>query len=319
MSCRSKYRAAAAVVSLLAGCSALAPQERDPTPVSPTAVVEIHTSSTGSRGIPAVETTTLSYTRAAMQRVESHVKGSGIFARLLYTDAQQRIERLDRNLAWVLDAKNKKAIECPLKGCTGAPTARPARQGDDRAPVCRLKITESTVTAHSTGRKRRINGFETDEYAVTWQVTLRDNASRKSLSTMHMQMWNAPLNAQLKDAVALERAFARARGKIAGAQPQADTAELLPPYLGRIMSEHLAASISPTDRANLLASLSRPPELRGQPIRTIVEWRMSGEACAPASALDEPLLRFTAEVKTHHVAELHDSLFLPPRGYEIAK
>jgi len=162
MSCRSKYRAAA-LVSLLAGCSALAPQERDPTPVNPTAVVEIHTSSTGSRGIPAVETTTLSYTRAAMQRVESHVKGSGIFARLLYTDAQQRIERLDRNLAWVLDAKNKKAIECPLKGCAGAPAARPARQADDRAPVCRLKITESTVTAHITGRKRRINGFETDE------------------------------------------------------------------------------------------------------------------------------------------------------------
>ena len=322
MSCAYQGSALAALV-LLGACAALMPREQDLTPVHPTAVLEIHASSTGTQGVPTNESMTLSYTRAAMQRIESSVRGTGMFARLLHGDADLRIERLDRNLAWLLDAKNKKAVECALKDCPGLKPKR-ARVRDERsrAPACRLKIAESAVVAKPTGRKRRINGFDTDQYDVTWQVTLRDNASRKSLSTVRMEMWTTPAASELTQAIALERAFFRSRSRLSGQPAGDDASALLPPEAGRIISEHLASSISPTDRANLLASLSRPALIKGEAILTSLEWRMTGEACTTDSGPRDsakPLLVFSVEVKTYRVAALHDSLFIPPKGYIIAK
>ena len=322
MSCTSQGSALAAMLLLLGACSGLMPREQDLTPVHPTAVLETHASSTGSQGMPTIESTTLRYTRAAMQRTESSVRGAGMFARLLYGDADLRIERLDRNLAWLLDAKNKKAIECPLKDCPSLKPKKP-RAGDERArgPACRLKIAESAVTAKPTGRKRHINGFETDQYDVTWQVTLRDNAARKSLSTVRMEMWTTPAAPELGDAIALEKAFARSREKVSG-QTAGDPTGLLPPEAGRLISEHLASGISPTDRANLMAGVTRPAQIKGEAILTSIEWRIAGEACSTdAGSKDsaEPLLVFTSEVKTYRAAPLHDSLFMPPKDYTITK
>jgi len=33
----------------------------------------------------------------------------------------------------------------------------------------------------------------------------------------------------------------------------------------------------------------------------------------------KPLFTFTSEVKTHKMQRLHDSLFVPPKGYKITK
>ena len=323
MSCAYQGSALSAMVLLLGACAALVPREQDLTPVHPTAVLETRVSSEGTQGVPTHEHTTLSYTRAAMQRTESNVRGTGIFARLLYGDADLRIERLDRNLAWLLDTKNKKALECALKDCPGLKPKRPrSRDATSRAPACRLKIADSAVMAKPTGRTRRINGFDADQYDVTWQVTLRDNASHKSLSTVRMEMWTTPAAPELRDAIALERAFFRSRSRLSGEPAGDDASALLPPEAGRMISERLASSISPTDRANLLASLSRPALITGQAILTSLEWRMAGEACTTDSGPKhsaKPLLVFSAEVKTYRVAPLHDSLFMPPKGYTIAK
>jgi hypothetical protein len=323
MFCGSRSSAVATTLLLLGGgCSALAPQEHDLTPVNPTAVQETHTSSAGSQGLPTIESTTLSYTRAAMQRTESSVRGTGIFARPLYGVADLRIERLDRNLTWLLDAKTKKAIECPLKGCSSSnPKKRLAREDRVRGAACRLKIAESAVVATATGGKRHINGFDSDQYDVTWQVTLRDNASRKSVSTVRMEMWMTPIAPELKDAIALEKTFKRTRDRLSG-QSGSDTTGLLPPEAATMISEHLASSISPTDRANLMASVDRAAHIKGQAILTSLEWRIAGEACSPGAAAkdrEEPLLKFSAEVKTYRIASLHDSLFMPPKEYRITK
>ena len=323
MSCAYQGSALAAMMLLLGACAALMPREQDLTPLHPTAVLETHILSDGTQGVPSNERITLSYTRAAMQRTESSVRGTGMFARLLHGDADLRIERLDRNLAWLLDAKSKKAVECALKDCPGLKPKR-SRARDERsaAPVCRLKIADSAVVAKPTGRKRHINGFDADQYEVTWQVTLRDNASHKSLSTVRMELWTTPAAPELTDAIALERAFFLSRSRLSAEPAGNDASALLPPEAGRIISEHLASSISPTDRANLLANLSRPALIKGEAILTSLEWRMAGEACTTDSGPKDsakPLLVFSAEVKAYRVAALHDSLFMPPKGYTIAK
>jgi hypothetical protein len=310
----------------LAGCSGLAPKDPDLTPINPTAVLETHMVNAGTAGFPSFETTTLTYTRANMQRSESISKGDGVISRFLDGDTTVRIERLDRKLAWTLDAKNKRATECPLKGCPGPiPRKPPAKKTDDKSrdPECRLKSKATTVSMEPTGQKRSINGFDAEQYDIKWQVTFRDNASRQSTSTISIDLWTTPATPQLTDATALEKAFAARRDKILGIDSDTDQAMILPAEVGRMINSYLSPSVSPADRANVLASAKKLDKVKGQPILMTVKWRLAGEACSMNETMkdvgDKPLFTFTSEVKTRKLAPLHDSLFAPPKEYKITK
>ena len=169
MFCRQASRIAIAL--LLAGCSGLATTDPDSTPINPTAVVEMHLAREGTGDFPARETTTRTYTRANMQRSES-ISG-GTFARLLGgAAADTRIERLDRKLAWTLDVKTKRYVECRLKDCAGPNPRKPPQSTSDEArrdAECRLKIGNSTFSVEPTGQKRSINGFDTEQYDIRWR------------------------------------------------------------------------------------------------------------------------------------------------------
>jgi hypothetical protein len=174
-----------------------------------------------------------------------------------------------------------------------------------------------------TGRKRNINGFDTDQYDVKWQVTLRDNASRKSVSTINIDVWTTPATPDLTEAIAVERAYSRAREKILGTDSNGDPSAIVPAEVGRMMSSYLSLRVSPTERANLLASARKVDKVKGQPILTNVKWTLAGEACSMDETMKDigykPLFTFTSEVKTHRMQPLHDSLFVPPKGYKITK
>ena len=317
-----------AVALVVAGCSILAPRDPDLTPISPTAVLETHMVHAGMQDFPALESTTLSYTRANMQRTETSVKGSGPISQFLDVETNVRVERLDRKLAWTLDAKNKRITECPLKGCPASSPRKPTTKksaGEDKPgdSACRLRIGNTVLTAETTGQKRRINGFETDQYEIKWLVTFRDNASRKSTSTVSIDLWTAPVTPALEDAKALEQAYVRARDKVLGIDSDPERMGLLPPEVGRMISSYLSASVGPSDRANLLAGAKKPDKVKGQPILTNVTWSFAGDACSMGEAMkdigDKPLFRFMSEVKSRKMVPLHDSLFVPPKGYKITK
>ena len=312
----------------LAACSALKPSDPDLTPINPTAVLETHTVNAGIQDFPASEGTTLSYTRANVQRNETSFKGTGAISRFLDVETVVRIERLDRKLSWALDAKSKRATECPLKGCP-APIPRMAlakkpvetdKAGDS---ACRLKIGNTTFTIEPTGQKRSINGFDTEQYDIKWLVTFRDNVSRKSTSTVSIDLWTAPVTPALEDAKALEKAFVRARDKILGIDTDTERIGILPPEVGRMISSYLSANVSPSDRTNLLAGAKKTDKVKGQPILTNVTWRFTGEACSMQQTMkdigDRPLFTFISEMKSHKMVPLHDSLFAPPKGYKITK
>ena len=318
-----------AIALVLAGCSGLAPKDPDPTPVNPTAVTETHVVNEGIKGFAAFESTTRTYTRANMQRSESTVTGAGTFARFLGgASADARIERLDRKLAWTLDAKNNRYSECPLKGCPAplprrAPEKKSAEDDKARDAECRLKISNTTFAVEPTGHKRSINGFDTEQYDIKWLVTFRDNASRKSTSTLNIDVWTTPVMTALKDATALEKAYARAHDKILEIDADTDRMLVLPPEVGRMISGYLSSNVSPTDRANFLAGAKKLDKVKGQPILMNVTWRFTGEACSKDEAMkdigDKPLFTFLSEVKVHKMEALHDSLFAPPKHYKRAK
>ncbi|MBI3526658.1 MAG: hypothetical protein HY067_01680 [Betaproteobacteria bacterium] len=316
-----------AIALVLAGCSGLAPKDPDPTPINPTAVMETHLVNAGIKGFPVFESTTRTYTRSNMQRSESTAGSAGTITRLLGSaNADARIERLERKLAWTLDAKNKQYVECPLKGCPGPiPRKSPERKSadEDRDAECRLKIGNTTFSVEPTGQQRSINGFDTEQYEVKWLVTFRDNASRKSTSTVSIDLWTTPVTPTMKDAMALEKAYARAHDKILGIDSDTDRMVVLPPEVGRMISSYLSPNVSPTDRAVFLAGAKKLDKVKGQPILMNVKWNFAGEACSMDETMkdigDKPLFTFMSEVKSHRMEALHDSLFAPPKDYKRAK
>ncbi len=325
------FRRTASRVSIalvLTGCSGLAPRDPDPTPLKPTAVIETHLVSEGIRDFPAFERTTRTYTRANMQRSESTVTGVGTLARFLGdASADARIERLDRKLVWTLDAKTKRFSECPLKGCPAPlPRKLPEKKSEEdkaRDAQCRLTIGNTTFSVEPTGQKRSINGFDAEQYDVKWLATLRDNASRKSISAVSMDLWTTPITPAMKDAMALEKAYARAHDKILGTATKTDRLVVLPAEVGKMISSRLSAHVSPSDRAAFLAGAKKLDRVKGWPILMDVTWRFTGEACSIDETMkdigDQPLFRFMSEVRSYNLEAQHDSLFAPPKGYKITK
>lgn len=318
-------RSAASGVALalaLVGCKGLAPMDPDQTRIQPTAVLATRISSEGTRDFPAFESTSLSYTRANVQRNESSLKGSGAFTTL--TGASEvRIERLDRKLVWILDARSRQYGECPLKGCGDAiPKKPPVKEADDDKG-CRLRIGNTTITVEPTGQKRNINGFDTEQYDIKWLVTFRDNASRKSVSSISIDLWTTPVTPKLKDASAIEKTYARAREKILDLEAGPDRLVDLPPEAGRMINSYLFPNVTPADRASFLVGARKLDKVQGMPVLMTVKWNFAGEACSMDQAQkdigDKPLFTLTSETLSHKMEALHDSLFAPPKDYKRKK
>ena len=306
----------------IVGCSSFTP--KDVTPLNTTAVQETRMVSTGIADFATFDITTVSYTRPSMQRSESSFQAPTGASRLPDGATQVRIERLDRKIAWTLDAQNKKAIECPLKGCIGPGPRRPikktAEQDKARDPGCRLKVGGTELTVDPTGAKRNINGFDTEQYDIKWRVILRDNASRKSTSIVSIDLWAAPVTPPLQNVLAIEKTFAQARSKLAGSNM--DEA-VLPHELDTLINTYLSSSVSPADRASFLAGMGKLDAVKGEPILVLAKWHLTGAACSMdelrGDAAYKPLFTFVSEVKSHKLEPLHDSLFSPPRKYKIRK
>lgn len=306
--------------TLLAACATV-PRDPDPTPLNPTAITEIQTIGSALADTAAFDSTILTYTRANMQRSESRNKVAGID-----DEPVVRIERLDKKLAWSLDAKTRRFAECPLRGCVGAvgrKTADRKSAGDDkpRETECRLRAGNTTVSVEPTGRKRSIGGLDTEQYDVRWIVTFRDNAARKSVSTVAIDAWVAPATPEWNKATAIEKDYLRARDKSLGVE--SDRAGLLPAAALKMIGTYLAPNVSPSDRASFLAGAKKVDKLKGEAILTTVNWSFSGEACAMNEAKDAagdaPLFTLSSEIKSHRVEPRHDSIFAPPRDYKITR
>ena len=319
-------RSAASGVALalaLVGCKGLAPMDPDQTRIQPTAVLATRISSEGTRDFPAFESTSRSYTRADVQRNESSLKGGGAFTTLMNA-SEVRIERLDRKLVWILDARSRRFGECPLKGCGGAiPQKPPVKKEADDDKGCRLRIGDTTITVEPTGQKRNINGFDTEQYDIKWLVTFRDNASRKSISSISIDLWTTPVTPTLKDASAIEKTYARAREKILDLDTGPDSLVDLPPEAGRMINSYLFPNVTPADRASFLVGARKLDKVQGMPVFMTVKWNFAGEACSMDQAQkdigDKPLFTLTSETLSHKMEALHDSLFAPPKNYKKKK
>jgi hypothetical protein len=345
----------------IAGCATKpAPIQADNTPLNRTAVIEQQVVSNGIKGFFPFETTDRRYVRADMRRDETTFKGTGTFTRFLAgLRSDTEITRIDRKLHWSLNTEKQEYTECPLKGCI-KPTKQPAEQKqpaekppqEKHEPSCTMRVVHSSFKAKSTGHKKTINGFDTREYQAVWVVRLRDNSARKSTSTLKLDIWTTPITGAMRDALEVERRYARAFN---GAVLDTGKREIMPADAARLISAYLANSMKPGDLRAFLRAGREMNKVKGYPVSTHLAWNMEGNACAstetPSEAKDkstsapggsedmlselsgmfaqkkaddtmkeaagEPILSLTFELKKLGIEQVHDSVFTVPKNYKL--
>jgi hypothetical protein len=347
------------VCAIVGGCATKPPAAvvADNTPLNRTAVIEQHVASNGIKGFLPFESDSRHFVRANMRRDESTFKGTGTFTGFLVgTRYDTEITRIDRKVHWTLNTDKREYTECPLLGCTrpSKPAAKqePAEKSPQASqePGCTMRIAHTGFTVKATGRKKTINGFNTEEYQVAWVVKLRDNARRYSTSTVSLDIWTTPTTGTVRDVLALEESYARAYlGKVADTKER----EIMPADATKLITSYLASSLKQHDLKAFLDAGRKMKSIKGYPISTHLEWNMEGNACAaretvktedkssiPSSAGDlvsglagmfaqkkaddtmkeaagEPILSLTFEVKKLGIEPVHDSVFTVPQNYKL--
>ena len=352
---------AVALVSLVAGCSTMEKlrEEPDTTPMNSTAVMETHLVSDGIKGFFPFEGTTKTSTRADKHRDDSVIKGTGTVTRFLIgTNNISRIERLDKKLVYTLDVKEKTYTECPLKGCGGA-AEKPARKEPEEKKAekpsesdCKVKIAAATFTVKQTGQKKSINSFDTEQYQAVWVVTMQDPTARKTVSTLDVDLWTTPLTPQLKEALAVEQAYAKNfANALVSVATNGQKTQVVPEQAAKLINAYIGRLLTPADRAAFLKAGKELEKIKGYPILTQLAWNLKGDACVASESDksadksstpsnsgdilssvadyfakkktdetmkdigDKPIFSFSSEVKSHKVEAVHDSVFSPPKNY----
>ena len=354
---------AIALVSLVTGCSTMEKLEPDLSPQNATAVMETYLVSDGIKGFLPFEGTTKTYTRAVMHRDDSVVKGTGTITKyLIGTNNHSQIERLDKKLIYTLDVKEKTYTECPLKGCRSGAAEKPVKKEPEEKKAekpsesdCKVKIAAVTFTVKQTGQKKSINRFDTEQYQAVWLVTMQDTTARKTVSTLNVEIWTTSLTPQLKDALAVEQAYAKNFANALGsAVTNGQKTQVVPEEAAKVINAYISRLLTPADRAAFLKAGKEMEKIKGYPVLTQLAWNLKGDACAasetdksaeksstPSSKgdilssvtdyfakkqaddtmkdlADKPIFSFTAELKSHKVEAVHDSVFLPPKNYALA-
>jgi hypothetical protein len=342
--------------AVLAACSSQ-PQLADSSPQNPTAVFETRFSSTGIAGAFPFETTEKHYVRSGMRRDEHSGKGTGTFSGFLVTrlmgQGDTTIARLDRNVRWTLDQEKKTYTECPVHGCPRPPREEKPAQPEARREEpkqkteegCVMRIASSKFDVKPTGAKQSLNGFDAEQYRMAWVLRLQDRKKRTTTSTVNVDLWTTAPNASMRQAMETEAAFAKAftASSPRAAAPRRGEAQVVPADMVRMMTAYLH-SLSAADRASLQRAANELNKVKGQPIRTQIDWLLEGNACGAAEEQQQrqaqpsarsmlgglgslvgkkeekpetaPVVSFTMEVKQLGVVPAHDSLFDVPAGYK---
>lgn len=320
----------------------------DTSPSVPTAVHVVALTSDGIAGFFPFEGTTTTLTRADMRREESAIKGTGTVSRFLMPNtATATITRLDRKLVYALDIARSEYTECPLTGCAAPPTQPPQRGQPEqprssREPGCTMRVASNTFNVKATSQRKAVNGFDTEQYVVDWNVALEDPDKRRSTLQLTIDLWTTPASPAMREAMALEARYGRA------AAASVDRSAALPPQFVEMMNRYFAQSMTAAERTSLFNAVRQMERVKGQPIVTQMRLFYRGNACGGAASeesgagagpggvagalsslfggssgtgnasggAERPLMSFTQEVKTWRVEPARDSLFSPPPQFK---
>lgn len=146
----------------------------------------------------------------------------------------------------------------------GGTTREQERQQQDKE----TKITKNEFTVKDTGQSKSINGFDTHEYLVTWDVeTLNTKTGEKGRDLMTTDTWTStdPKLAKARDA---EAAYDKAYRKLMH-EPEPDTNAAYGMY-------GLGAGHIEVEGKDMQSAIEKLKAIKGLPVSTDVRWEVGG-------------------------------------------
>ena len=227
----------------------------------------------GVFGMGANDTTSTDYLQGLKKRDESTVKftGSvlGALQRFKHGDKGSQsvnILRVDRNLLYELNPDDKTYTEHPLYQPPKEEKSTSTQSGGgNEKQENDTKVTKNEFTVKATGHKKSINGFDTSEYLITWDVeTENTKTGEKGKSLMTTDLWTAE-DKKLDKAREEELAYSRAYLKLMKLPTNPDEMKLYGFGVG-------PGSVSVSDSKVFFDKLRT---IKGYPISVDVTWKAS--------------------------------------------
>jgi hypothetical protein len=342
---------AAAAALLLAGCSAL--PVADTTPLSSTAVIR-SSSTFGGLVLPSVRGDETVYVRSDRRHASNDFQFESWMLKHTvghFLSASEDIVRLDKNLQWTLNKKDKTYTECPVGGCFRL-NGKPPQAGPEPTPhedSCKRTLKRSEFKATPTSEHRTIIGVDTRRYTLNWVVELKDAQGRLASNTVSFDFWTAEPAGVLKQALAVQDGFNRAYvNALTTANP--GFMELNRDVYAALAKLGASAGLRGDKLAQTIGH--EVQRIKGYPLAVAVEWRATDNTCgaqtsaqarqapkttaSPLSPMDwlgqkaadsmatpsdpnEALLHYHYEITGVSLNPEHDSVFEVPTGYTLGK
>jgi hypothetical protein len=295
----------------------------------------------GFKGMGAHEGTTVTRIQGLKMAESTSTKFTGAILSLLPGGGEKTtIQRVDKGVVWELDTKEKSYTE------TAIVPFQTAESGVREGEKPRMRVTKSEFKVKKTGAAETIHGFPCEEYLVSWLVEMEDLETKSKMeNNMATRLWTTPETAAIRKLQAEQDAFWKAYMKKVGLN-------FSPGEMKLFGMEALSASgASQKEMEREFAKFrSEMAKIKGYPIRTIVDWKTSGEASpqaekpaaegqGPAAALgslfgglkgaisqkmgggeskpaaEGTLFSTTTEVKAIHADSISPTVFEIPSGY----
>ncbi|HET7651177.1 MAG TPA: hypothetical protein VFL15_10805 [Gammaproteobacteria bacterium] len=267
-------------------------------------------------GITAHDSTTTDYIHGDKKREENTRKFTGAVL-----GAWQHFRHEDKGALSVdiydVGANRHYELDTGEKTYSVEPMYTPPQPGEHQAPEgssdsdreaqekdSDTRVTKNEFTVKATGEKKNINGFDTSEYLITWDLeTENTKTGEKSRSLMTTDMWTAN-DSRLAKAHAEEAAYNDAYRKLMHEPANAD--ELRQFGFGTV-------SVNSADAGEFFDKLKK---IKGYPVSTDVTWEVSGSGHKdqdkqerPSESLDNAIgSLFGSHSKEQPKADKHDGM-----------
>ncbi|MGA9853725.1 MAG: hypothetical protein WBR29_00410 [Gammaproteobacteria bacterium] len=156
----------------------------------------------GIAGMGASNITDTSYLQGHKQRSESSTQFTGAILGALqkwkHGDKDSHsvtIYRVDENRKIMLDTDKKTYLEEPIytlpqPSQEAPPSASPNNSGEQKEKD--VRVVKSEFKVQDTGKRQTINGFQTHEYLVTWDLETENTKTHEhTRSLMTTELWNS--------------------------------------------------------------------------------------------------------------------------------
>lgn len=258
----------------------------DTTPKNSTVVLTANTAISGYI-LPDSTGTQTVFTRGNVRRIDNvWNRQNWVSRKVLGNINETQIGFTEKNLSWHLNNPKKTYVECPLFGC-GANLWAQITDGEPEDESEEESFTPNTPETCSLASKttfdvidkkvsRQINGFNANQYQLTWNVTNTDEKGRKDEHKIIMDFWMTAPDEGINDAWKINGQFQDSYLKTVGANDSA-----LGRFLGEQVYKPLAAISGDIEKNDSMKALNgKLSALKGYPISIKLDWYLAdGKTC----------------------------------------